>query len=248
MPEVLIGGVRLHAVVLGEGPPAVLVHGLLLGNLSTLLFGLGARLAVQRRVLGADLRGHGRSERTASGYDVGTLAEDLRGLRAALGLGGPAWLVGHSYGALVALEHARRCPEEVERLVLIEPPLAAGDLDELMAFLRQPAEAMWAALPEGLRDGGRRGRRQLEAILALGTQTDLLATLARRPAAPLELIAALGSRCAFVFGEDSPCRRMVGALPPEAPVRLLPGGHFLPHEQPARLQAAVLELLGVADG
>jgi pimeloyl-ACP methyl ester carboxylesterase len=51
--------------------------------------------------------------------------------------GEPVWLVGSSFGAVVALEVLRHHPELVRGAVLIEPPIAADDRrsDALLAFL-----------------------------------------------------------------------------------------------------------------
>ncbi len=52
-----------------------------------------------------DLRGHGLSDRPPNGYDYRTMAGDVRQLARALGLKEPL-LVGHSWGATLALELA----------------------------------------------------------------------------------------------------------------------------------------------
>lgn len=81
----------------GSGPPLVLVHGITESRRSW--DPLVPRLAEHFDVVAADLRGHGESAKVAP-FDVGTLAEDLAGLTALLGLQRP-YLVGHSLGAVV---------------------------------------------------------------------------------------------------------------------------------------------------
>jgi len=68
-------------------------------------------------VLAFDLPGHGRSEGPAL-PSVEALAEWVAHATAAAGVARYA-LVGHSMGALAALEHAARYPERVERLMLL---------------------------------------------------------------------------------------------------------------------------------
>jgi len=63
-----------------------------------------------------DQRGHGQSDQPESGYDLATMAEDLIHGMAALGLGQVA-LVGHGWGARVALALAARHPALVSHLV-----------------------------------------------------------------------------------------------------------------------------------
>ncbi len=55
--------------------------------------------------LAPDLRGHGLSDRPPEGYDYTTMAADVGALAGALGLESPL-LVGHSWGAVLALELA----------------------------------------------------------------------------------------------------------------------------------------------
>lgn len=71
-----------------------------------------------------DLRGHGDSSKPATGYRVDDYATDIvalldqRGVRECL-------LIGHSLGALVALEVVRQRPDLFEALVLEDPPMPA---------------------------------------------------------------------------------------------------------------------------
>jgi pimeloyl-ACP methyl ester carboxylesterase len=72
-------------------------------------------------VIAFDQRGHGQSDQPGSGYDFVTLAEDVVHGMAALGLGQVA-LVGHGWGARVALVLAARHPALVSHLVLVDCP------------------------------------------------------------------------------------------------------------------------------
>lgn len=78
-----------------------------------------ARLADRFGVVTFDQRGHGRSGKPASGYDFRTLAGDVLAVSRAAGLRRPV-LVGHSWGANVALETAVRHPNEFAGIVLID--------------------------------------------------------------------------------------------------------------------------------
>ncbi|MEQ1507956.1 MAG: alpha/beta fold hydrolase, partial [Myxococcota bacterium] len=118
-----------HVVTLGAGPPVVAIHGLLLGSVAQWYFTLGPALAARHRVVMYDLPGHGLSSTRPGGYGLATLAADLERLLAELD--GPADvvdLVGHSWGALVALTFAQAHPARVRRLVVIDPPLPPGDV------------------------------------------------------------------------------------------------------------------------
>jgi pimeloyl-ACP methyl ester carboxylesterase len=95
----------------------VLVHAVT-SNLAVWVFaGLVDALAADFRVTAYDLRGHGFSDRPPTGYTSAVMAEDLRQLHAALGLG-PALLVGHSFGGVTALHAAALHPEMVAGVIL----------------------------------------------------------------------------------------------------------------------------------
>lgn len=103
-------GPRL-AVRVADGPlrPFLLVHGL--ASNARLWDGVARRLAAAGHAVAAvDLRGHGRSEAPAGGYDTDTCADDLAALADGLGFtGGRAPVVaGQSWGGNVVLSLAAR--------------------------------------------------------------------------------------------------------------------------------------------
>jgi pimeloyl-ACP methyl ester carboxylesterase len=77
-------------------------------------------------VIAVDLPGHGKSDRPDSGYDFDTVSRDLEGLLAALRHTEPVVVVGHSWGATVALSFAIAYPELTLGVVCIDG--GAGDL------------------------------------------------------------------------------------------------------------------------
>ena len=103
--EVRLPGFRM-AVRGAPGPrrPFLLVHGL--ASNSRLWDGVARRLAgAGHEVVAVDLRGHGRSEETADGYDTATAAADLAALIGELGWAGERAPVvaGQSWGGNVVL-------------------------------------------------------------------------------------------------------------------------------------------------
>lgn len=84
----------------GEEPAILALHGLASNARWWDL--VAARLSPPRRVIAADLRGHGRSDKPETGYSFPEVVEDLRGLCAALNVK-EVIVAGHSWGASVAL-------------------------------------------------------------------------------------------------------------------------------------------------
>lgn len=94
--EYPLGAVTLHAATAGEGPLAVLLHGITAN--AYVFLPLMERLAGTFRLVSIDMRGHGRSSKPATGYAAADYADDIEALIRHLG-GGPALLIGHALGA-----------------------------------------------------------------------------------------------------------------------------------------------------
>jgi pimeloyl-ACP methyl ester carboxylesterase len=146
MPIIHANGVDFHYLQAGTGPDLVMLHGLS-GNLAVWHLRMVPLLQDRFRMTTYDLRGHGRSGMPPSGYTTRDMACDLVALLDAFGIG-TADLLGHSYGADVALHTALLFPDRVRTLTLIEPGIPALLLD------RQDVEwdgwAYWAEILERL--------------------------------------------------------------------------------------------------
>jgi pimeloyl-ACP methyl ester carboxylesterase len=114
------GGVRLHAVTGGGGPPLLLIHGWP-GSWYYWRLVMPA-LARDFAVIAVDQRGIGLSDKPEEGYDAGSLANDLAGLMDALGHERFA-VVGVDTGMLIGYALAADYPDRVVRLAVGEAPL-----------------------------------------------------------------------------------------------------------------------------
>lgn len=114
----LPGGVRIHYVRQGPkfGKAMILLHGYSDSSLS--FSRVMPLLPAEMRVIAPDLRGHGASERPASGYRIVDMAGDVLRMMDALDVSS-AIIVGHSMGSFVAQAIAERVPERVSSLVLL---------------------------------------------------------------------------------------------------------------------------------
>jgi pimeloyl-ACP methyl ester carboxylesterase len=110
-------GTRIGYRKLGQGSPIVLVH----GSISTgeQWLAVAEQLADTNTVYLMDRRGRGLSA-DAEDYSLSTESDDIKAVLGAAGDGSA--LLGHSYGAICALE-AVRTGASVSSLVLYEPPL-----------------------------------------------------------------------------------------------------------------------------
>jgi len=229
-----------------HSPLALLVHGVT--SSSRTWWRVGPALAGRGfRVLAVDLRGHGASPRAAAGLAVADLADDVAETVAGAAPGGPVdLLVGHSLGALVALELAGRQPGSARRLVVEDPPGASSvDWAEVAAGIEADT-ARAATDPEGLRrdleaanpawppgEAERRvadladcDGRAIAGAVRPGVAFDLPALLAAARLPVLLLLAeeALGS---LLTGLD---RKAAVEAVAEGATRVLPAGHSLHRE------------------
>jgi pimeloyl-ACP methyl ester carboxylesterase len=111
------GEVRLHAVIGGDGPPLLLIHGWP-GSWYYWRLVMPA-LSGDFEVIAADQRGIGLSDKPEEGYDSGTLATDFVGLMDTLGHDQFA-VVGVDTGMLIGYALAADYPERVVRLAVGE--------------------------------------------------------------------------------------------------------------------------------
>jgi pimeloyl-ACP methyl ester carboxylesterase len=155
--DYVVDGLRAHAYTGTKAPdPAlpwvVFVHGAAHDHS---VFALQSRYFAwhRRNVLAVDLPGHGRSE-GAPLASIEALADWLVALLDAAGAP-RASLVGHSMGALAALECAARRPSRVERIALLGPSVPMPVSADLLAAARDDeplAHAMivaWSLSPTG---------------------------------------------------------------------------------------------------
>jgi len=125
-------GVRLHYVEQGnaKGPTVILLHGY---SDSWVSWGQVLPLIDKKyHVYVPDLRGHGESDRPASGYSCPDFAGDIIAFMDAKGIK-KATIVGHSMGSFVAQHVATMAPERVEKLVLVgsAPAVSNGEVSQL---------------------------------------------------------------------------------------------------------------------
>lgn len=129
-----VDGASLYSRVIGEGRPVIVLHGGPDFDHGYLLPELD-RWADGFRLLYYDQRGRGMSAECVQPEDVTLESEirDLDGVRRHFELDSVA-LLGHSWGAVLALEYALRHQDRVSHLILMNPaPVSEGDL----ALLRE---------------------------------------------------------------------------------------------------------------
>jgi pimeloyl-ACP methyl ester carboxylesterase len=273
MPKVTLStGIRLHHQQVGDGPDVVMVHGLT-GNLAVWHLQIAPLLWDRFRILTYDLRGHGYSDMPPAGYTADDMAADLLELLDALEIERPA-IVGHSYGADIALYFALAHPERVEHVVAIEGALPAlvhersrdewegwSHWTDMLAKAGRdvPAEhrsdvqyLLRASLELPKKWGPLRGLpRRPEPFLRLGDETTAATDYEHVGTLTLDRLGDITTPVTLMWTEDSSFLRTHDVLLerlPDARSILLPAtdwGHFGPLEQPEVVAQHLLSTLGV---
>ena len=253
----------------GSGdPPLVFVHGLACAHedwRSQVNY-----FAPSHRAVSLDLRGHGRSVRCTSGFDIVSFGADVAALIITLQLP-PAVLVGHSMGCRVVLECARVAPRRVAGLVLIDgsrfaatsadvarrATLSAIQASGYEAFFERMFTQMFTATSDTqTRDAtvARAGRLPQSVGLELVSQMAAWdAGVAERALGstkmPVTVIQSTyldqnRERLPLQPGESSPWLELVKKLVPHAEIDIVPGvGHFTMIEAPDEVNRHISAML-----
>jgi pimeloyl-ACP methyl ester carboxylesterase len=140
-----LDGTQIAVWQAGVGPPLLLVHGTTADH--TRWARVSPILEERFTVFAMDRRGRGESTDTLP-YAIQREGEDVAAV--AEWIGSAVTVLGHSYGAICAIEAALRTPA-IRRLVLYEPPIptrlemvAAGVLENVADLLEQgdPEQAL----------------------------------------------------------------------------------------------------------
>lgn len=245
----------LNTVETGDGPPLVMLHGLM-GSAQN-WGGMAKRLGLRRRVIAMDARNHGASGH-APGMDYAALADDVAETLAARGVARAA-VLGHSMGGKIAMMLALTRPGLVERLVVADmsPVRYAAPSRAYVVAMRGMAltpgmtrrDAMAALLPavpeEGIRaflvqnlvfgEGPPRWRVALDWI---AEGMDAIEDFAPPAGAryPGHTLFIRGSRSDYVLPEYLPA---IAGYFPAATHAVVEAGHWVHADNPAAFLAAL---------
>lgn len=148
MPQGLKAGYQTHWTTFGSGARSALMIHCALAS-SEAWRALARHLADHLTMTCFDMPGHGSS---ADWSGTGDILEETADVAAAFVADDPIDLIGHSFGAVVALRTAMARPDMIRTLTLIEPVFFAASLPENSDAMREHLKRS-AGFGEALRAG-----------------------------------------------------------------------------------------------
>jgi pimeloyl-ACP methyl ester carboxylesterase len=245
------GDTRSTLFVAGRGPALVLLHGL--GDQAGSWKDVAPAFTDRYRVVVADLAGHGESAPREGVLPMATLVAGAERTLSYATAEGPAIVVGNSMGAWLATLLARRQPENVARIVLVnggallgEPggpsllPKNRAEAAKLMGMLRDPSSPK---LPGFVLDDivrrsakGPLGRASLDVA---GLFAHLLDGRLGEVATPVDLLWGAADQVVPLRYAE----RLLAALPAARLTRIEKCGHVPQVECPERFRGALAAIL-----
>ncbi|MCZ6462967.1 MAG: alpha/beta hydrolase [Proteobacteria bacterium] len=254
-------GVRLHALRWGDAsaPVVVLLHG---GGANAHWWDhLAPGLAHRFQLVAPDFRGHGDSDYPEE-TSVGGFQSDLEAVLEHLGTA-EVFLVGHSMGGHVALDHASR-HEGIRGLVAIDPARGGSHRSRRSTRLaltfrrsyasREEAEARYRFYPPA--------ERAAEALRASVAARSVGPDAGERwgykfdprwfavPPRPAPDLSAIRCPTRLIRGAESPllseagAREMAAEIPGAELVEIAEAGHHVQMDQPEAVLASLQSFLG----
>lgn len=185
--------------------------------------------------------GYGESESVATPRDGAHIVAELRELLRSKGLNPPYVLVGHSLGGLYMQYFARRYPDEVQALVLVDSTHPA----QLKGKGAPEFWPVWLSLLFNIAIS-EVGEREFSAINATGDTVLSLPTFTGKPVLVLSASESLTNQSELAVDANEK-RRDLAKLYPGSKLTWVDCGHGIPLEKPEAVIAAIREALGLQE-
>lgn len=236
-----VQGRRVEALLSGpsSGAPVVVLEN---GSRKTLDYWMPVieGLGPDTTVLARNRAGYGHSEAADGPRSGEAVVEELRALLAAKGLKPPYILVGHSLGGLYMQWFARRHPQEVQALVLVDAIYPR--------LIKKPEDFPWYArvgkrwlMPRAVSDEVDQIHATGEALLALPVFDDSrVVQLFNVPKSKTAVAVDFG-----VIDTSPATRAFVRQLYPRARKHVVDSDHQIPTDKPELVVAAIREAMAL---
>ncbi len=227
-----LGGQRVEYALSGQGTPVVVFESGLGGTMDwwAKVF---PEVAGDTTAFAYNRPGYGDSAPAATPRDGDHVVAELRAALHALGLRPPYVLVGHSLGGLYMQLYARRHPDEVAALVLVD----STHPEQLKGAGAREHWPFWLRAAMGVGTNAT-AKAELDALDATGQAVLALPPPAGKPVFVLSAEQPLHEKSALADDANAK-RRDIARLYPGATQTWVDSGHAIPLEKPEAVIEAI---------
>jgi pimeloyl-ACP methyl ester carboxylesterase len=248
MSAVVIDGGLIHYEAFGRGRPVLFLHGWL-GSWRYWMTTMEA-ISDKYRTYALDLWGFGDSDKSKPRYEISDYVTLINNFSENMGIR-EAPIVGHSLGAMIALEYTARYPDRVKKVMAVSMPLTSDSISrKLIDFSSNSvfSKMLWwrqLAHKEVQKEAQKTGEGVVNVSVQSAAQIDLESRL--------QLIEQTESLVLAVYGEKddmvdpAPLRELNGSWKNIRPIGLTESKHFPMLEEAAKFNRLLQDFLDVDD-
>jgi len=186
--------------------------------------------------------GYGNSDAATTPRDGIHVVDELRALLESQGLRPPYVLVGHSLGGLYMQLFARRYPDEVSALVLVD----STHPEQLKGAGARENWPAWARVVFGVATSAT-AKQEMDVIDATGEEVLRLSTFTGKPVIVLSALQPMSKKSALADDANAK-RKDIARLYPGSSQIWVDSGHGIPLEKPTAVISKIREVLPRRDG
>jgi pimeloyl-ACP methyl ester carboxylesterase len=219
MSVVTLEGEIIHYEVLGRGRPLIFLHGWV-GSWRYWVPTMQAA-SISFRAYAIDMWGFGDTAKRPAMYTLDEQVKLLESFLESLGIGRIA-IIGHGLGAVVGLTFASRHTDIVDRMMLTDMPIEAGNVNPRLRIAPVSELVDWLLVKLPVADSARveAPKADLQAIQSSINELQNVKTL--------NVTQNLSTPCLYVHGQNDPAVE----LPSREILNLLPEqSHYIVFEQ-----------------
>lgn len=248
MSAVVIDGGLIHYEAFGRGRPVLFLHGWL-GSWRYWMTTMEA-ISDKYRTYALDLWGFGDSDKSKPRYEISDYVTLVNNFSENMGIR-EAPIVGHSLGAMIALEYTARYPDRVKKVMAVSMPVTSDSISrKLIDFSSNSvfSKMLWwrqLAHKEVQKEAQKTGEGVVNASVQSAAQIDLKSRLQLIEQSESLVLAVYGEKDDMV--DPAPLRELNGSWKNIRPIGLSESKHFPMLEEAAKFNRLLQDFLGVDD-
>jgi pimeloyl-ACP methyl ester carboxylesterase len=248
MSAVVIDGGLIHYEAFGRGRPVLFLHGWL-GSWRYWMTTMEA-ISDKYRTYALDLWGFGDSDKSKPRYEISDYVTLINNFSENLGLR-EAPIVGHSLGAMIALEYTARYPDRVKKVMAVSMPVTSDSISrKLIDFSSNSvfSKMLWwrqLAHKEVQKEAQKTGEGVVNASVQSAAQIDFRSRLQLIEQSEALVLAVYGEKDDMV--DPAPLRELNGGWKNVRPIGLAESKHFPMLEEAAKFNRLLQDFLDVDD-